>query len=214
MDLVNGQYEIVVEVENKEVARIPLLISEIHETDIRHDIELEWTESPIVSSGKKSAVDAAEIYERTSTNTKRFENAEKAIDAKDYGQAQSLLRQILREDEKDYQSWSELGTAYVLQKNLDQAEKAYQRATEINPAFFLAFVNLGKLRLAQDKFEAAIEPLTQAITIKPDSAQANFLLGEAYLRIKKGSKAVGYLYEALKLEPIEMAEAHLRLAAL
>ena len=39
-------------------------------------------------------------------------------------------------------------------------------------------------------------------------------LGEAYLQMKKGSKAVGYLNEALKLDPIGMAEAHLRLAAL
>ena len=48
----------------------------------------------------------------------------------------------------------------------------------------------------------------------PKSATANYFLGEAYLALKKGSKAVGYLNEALKLDPIGMADAHLRLAAL
>ena len=43
----------------------------------------------------------------------------------------------------------------------------------------------------------------------PTSADANFLLGEAYLQIKKGSKAVPYLNEAAKLGKVE---AHLRLA--
>ncbi len=40
------------------------------------------------------------------------------------------------------------------------------------------------------------------------------MLGETYLQLKKGSKAVVYLYEALKLDPTGMTEAHLRLASL
>jgi len=75
-------------------------------------------------------------------------------------------------------------------------------------------MNLGKLRLATKNFESAIEPLTQAVTAKPTSAEANYFLGEAYLQIKKGSKAVGYLNEALRLDPIGMAEVHLWLALL
>jgi Tfp pilus assembly protein PilF len=56
--------------------------------------------------------------------------------------------------------------------------------------------------------------LSQAVKLKPDSPEANYQLGEAYLQIKKGSKGVVYLYEALRLDPIRMAEAHLRLATL
>jgi tetratricopeptide (TPR) repeat protein len=72
----------------------------------------------------------------------------------------------------------------------------------------------GKLRMVEKKFEAAVEPLSQAVKLKPTSPEANFFLGEAYLQIKKGSKAVVYLYEALRLDPIGRAEAHLRLATL
>jgi len=50
--------------------------------------------------------------------------------------------------------------------------------------------------------------------VQPTSAQANFFLGEAYLQNKKGSLAVGNLKEAIKLDPVGMADAHLRLAAL
>jgi TolA-binding protein len=49
------------------------------------------------------------------------------------------------------------------------------------------------------------------VKLSATSPDANFLLGEAYLQIKKGSKAVPYLTEAAKLGK---ADAHLRLATL
>jgi tetratricopeptide (TPR) repeat protein len=213
LDLSNGDYEIGIEVESNEVARIRVQLNQIYKTDIRQDIELEWREN-LIGKSNKPGVAAADFYERTATNKKRFAKAEKAIDEKNYAQAAVLLREVLSEDEKDYQSWSELGTVYLMQTNFAEAESAYLHATEANPTFFLSFFNLGKLRMAQKKFETAVEPLSQAVRIKPESPEANYLLGEAYLQIKKGSKAVVYLYEALKLDPIGKAEAHLRLAAL
>jgi tetratricopeptide (TPR) repeat protein len=75
----------------------------------------------------------------------------------------------------------------------------------------LAFLNLGRLLSVQKKYEAAIEPLTEAVKLSATSPEANFMLGEAYLQIKKGSKAVPYLTDAAKLGK---AEAHLRLATL
>jgi tetratricopeptide (TPR) repeat protein len=75
-------------------------------------------------------------------------------------------------------------------------------------------MNLGRLRMMQKNYEGAIEPLTAAVTLHATSADANYYLGEAYLQIKKGSKAVGYLNQAIKLDPVGKAEAHLRLATL
>jgi len=54
----------------------------------------------------------------------------------------------------------------------------------------------------------AVDTLNEAVKLQPTNAEVNYLLGEAYLQLKKGSKAVLYLYEALKLEPIKMADAH------
>src|SRR6185295_6565817 len=213
LDVANGDYDLVVEVESNEVVRIRLMLNEPFRTDIRKDVELEWRDTfPAKKLTKPGA--AAEAYERTSTNKKRFAKAEQAMDVKNYPQAITLLHQILSEDNKDYQCWSELGTAYLIQKDLGQSEDAYLRATEANPTFFLAFLNLGKVRMAEKKFESAVEPLGQAVKLKPESPEANYLLGETYLQIKRGSKAVTYLYAALKLDPIGRAEAHLRLAAL
>jgi Tfp pilus assembly protein PilF len=73
---------------------------------------------------------------------------------------------------------------------------------------------MGRVRLARKNYEGAIESLEASLKIDPKSASANYFLGEAYLQVKKGTKAASYLNEALTLDPIGMADAHLRLATL
>jgi tetratricopeptide (TPR) repeat protein len=210
----NGHYDLVVELENTEIARMRVeIMSPTLKTDYRQDISLEWR-APVTSSVKPASVSAEDYYKRSSANQKLFDKAQAATDKKKYAEASTLLNQILAADPNDFQAWTELGTLNLAQQNLSDAEKAYVRAVEARPKVFLALMNLGRLRVAQKKYEEASRPLTLALEVKPASAILNFLLGEAYLQVKKGSKAVVHFYEALKLDPTGMAEAHLRLAAL
>ena len=68
--------------------------------------------------------------------------------------------------------------------------------------------------MTQQRYLEAIDPLSVAIQARPDSADAHFLLGKTYLKLKQGSKAVPQLNEALRLDPQGKADAHLLLAAL
>ena len=95
-----------------------------------------------------------------------------------------------------------------------EAEKAYRRAIQERPTFVLALLNLGRLLKTQSKYAESIDPLLAAIQARPDSADAHFQLGDTYLKLKQGSKAVPELNEALKLDPQGKAEIHLLLAAL
>ena len=215
MNLRNGEYYLVVEMENSEVARINVMVSAPGKVDIRQDISLEWRAD---SAGKKRekvvSIEAGDQYERTLSHKQDFEKAAEAIDKQNYDQAVLLLRRLTSGDPKDFQAWSELGTVYLLQQNPVEAEKAYLRAIEERPVFILALINLGRLRIMKKNYEGAVEPLTRAVKVSPESANANYFLGEAYLLMKRGSKAVDYFYGALKLDPVGMANAHLRLAAL
>ena len=214
INLADGDYDLVVELESVEVGRIRVRIrNPVYKTDVRQDITLAWKGINNIRA-KPASVTAEDYYKRNTTNRKLFERADEAIDKKKYPDAQTLLLQLLATDQGDFQAWSELGTAFLLQNKVSDAENAYNRALELRPKFFLALMNLGRLNLLQRKFEAAIPVLTRAVEVKPISADANYYLGEAYLQIKRGSKAVGYLYEALKLDPLGKAEAHLRLGAL
>lgn len=214
MDVPNGEYNIVVELENSEVARIRVTLASSMRSDFRQDIHMEWRPTSGAKRNVPGVVSVAEGYERNSANRMLFNRAGEAAQQKNYEQAVFLLRQVISADGNDFEAWTELGTALLSLKKDDDAEQAYLRALEIQPSYILAMVNLGRLRLKRQNFNGAVETLSQAIKLQPRSATANYYLGEAYLQIKKGSLAEIHLKAALKLDPIGKADAHLRLAAL
>jgi len=215
MNLPNGVFYLAVEHENSEIARFRVeLLRSYYKADFRQDIELEWKSLLDKKATKPGNISVEDNYVRSAENQRRFDKAKVAADARKKGEAVELFKSLVAEDPNDFQAWTELGTAYLAEDSLAEAEKAYLEATRLKPKFLLGLLNLGRLRLLQKNFEGAIAVLTQAVETKADSAAANYYLGESYLQVKKGSKAVVYLNEALKLDPVGRAEAHLRLAAL
>ena len=212
LDLPNGRYDVVVEVENAEIARVRVSVISPFKTDIRQDIELRWLDQSRTS--RAGMVSAADSYSRSPANAALFSKAGEASKKKLYDQAISLLREIVETDPGDFPVWLELGTTYFIQKRFVEAEMAFTEALKTHPDYTVALISLGRLRIARQNFVGAIEVLTQAVKVQPASPQANYFLGEAYLQVKLGSKAVPYLNEAIKLDPGGMADAHLRLAAL
>lgn len=205
-----GDYEIAVETqEGDEVTRVRLAVTDTNTSDFKQDFEFEWRPKFGAPKSAVGTISAADVYDRSSVNKPLFQKAQEAAEKGKYDQAVTFLKQILDSDKLDFQVWTLLGTVYLVQEKPEEAEKAYLTAIATRPAFGLALLNLGRLRSSQKKFEEAIDPLTRAVSAQPQSPEANYLLGEAYLQIKKGSKAVPYLNEAARLGKLE---AHLRLA--
>ena len=202
-------YEIAVEGDTGEIARVQIVLNGPNGSDIRQDFEFEWKSRNQRAKQTTGVISAANAYSRSSANRALFLKAQGAIESKKYDQAVAPLRQIVENDKMDFQAWLLLGTIYLAQEKLADAEKAYLSAIEAKPAFTMALLDLGKLRATQKRFDEAIDPLTRAVESQPQSADANYLLGEAYLQLKKGSKAVPYMNEAARLG---RPEAHLRLA--
>lgn len=217
-NLANGTYYISVRMDNSEIAnvRVTLLTGTGTDSrvgnDYRQDISLEWRPRPSPRHEKGSVVNALKQYERVSLNASLFDKAEKALKEKDYLRAVTLFRELVDHDPKDFEAWTELGTAHFLAKNSKDAENAYLQALEQEPTFILALLDLGKLRIERRNFDGAVEVLTKAVALPPPSAEVNYFLGEAYLNLQKGSKAVDYMSEAIRIDPLGKAEIHLRIA--
>jgi tetratricopeptide (TPR) repeat protein len=207
-----GVYELAIEVENSEIARLSVDLRSPWLKEVRRNIELEWR-LPNRRS-QPGVVSVGNTYSRSSANQKLFTSARQAAEKKQYEKAAQLLQQITTVDEKDFEGWFELANIHFLQKKLAEAEKEYLRAIDAHSKFFLALLNLGRLELFQKHYDVAVQVLRRAVDVQPGSPEANYFLGEAYLQDKQGSLAVGYLNEAIKLEPVGMADAHLRLATL
>lgn len=212
IDLRDGRYNVVIEIENVEVARVFVYVTSPFKTDFRQDIQLQWRERR--SEFNIGVVSADDSYNRSAKNADTLRKAAAEIDRKHYQPAIVLLNQIVESDPGDFPAWTELGTTYFILKELDEAENSYLKALKAKADYVPALVSLGRLRIVLKSFGSAADLLTYALNVEPRSAQANYFLGEAYLQLKLGSKAVGYLYEAIRLDPIGMADAHLRLAAL
>ena len=210
LNVTNGDYNLVVELDGEEQARIQITLADPKGADVRQDVVLTWT----TRKTSKTVASSVATYDRNAANSRTFEQAEGHLKKKQYDKAALLLNEIVKVDPKDYIAWTELGTAYAGKQDSGAAEKAYLRALDEKPTFVVAIANLGKVRMGQRNYEGAVDFLSKAADMDPTSAESRFLLGECYLQLKKGSKAVVYLGEALKLDPMGMAEAHLRLGAL
>ena len=212
LDLRNGRYEVVVEFENKEIARMTVSVNSPFKTDFRHDIEFQW--KSLSKTTKPGVVSAADFYPRSAAHKALLRQAMEATEKKQYALANSLMRQIVDADDGDFPVWEELGTNFFITKTFFEAESCYLKALQLKPNYVLAMINLGRLRIVVKNLTGAIEVLDRAVKLQPTSSAANYFLGEAYLQAKLGSKAVPYLETAIKLDPSTMADAHLLLAAL
>ncbi|HKR01803.1 MAG TPA: tetratricopeptide repeat protein [Pyrinomonadaceae bacterium] len=202
-------YEIAVEGDNGEIARVQIVLNGPNGSDIRQDFEFMWKSRNQAAKQTTGVISAANAYNRSSANKALFMKAQEAIDGKKYDQAVAPLKHIIESDKQDFQAWYLLGSIYLALDKLPEAEQSYLGAVEAKPTFTTALLELGKLRAKQKRFEEAIDPLTRVLETQPQSADANYLLGETYLQLKKGSKAVPYMNEAARLG---RPEAHLRLA--
>jgi Tfp pilus assembly protein PilF len=211
-NLAPGGYELVIEVESSEIARLSVDLRSPLLKDVRKDIALQWRGPGARSKG--GIVSVADNYVRSAEQQKLFKLALDASARKQYSRAVELLYQIIKTDSRDFQSWTELANNHFLLKDWGDAENEYLHALDAHPKFFLALLNLGRLELTQKHYEVAIEVLNRAVKAESKSPDANYFLGEAYLQARKGSIAVQYLNEAVRLDPQGMAEVHLRLARL
>ncbi len=206
----NGDYVLTIEMGDREVARMNRLVNEMRATDIRRDLEFEWSDS----LGKRAQESSQTVYARPAQQEKLFSEAQAAQSEGDLARADELLEKLISGDKKDFEAWIELGSVRFRMNQPGPAENAYRKALELRPDLILGHHNLGKLLFQQKQYDDSIAELEQVVGAVPEFAEAHMLLGEAYLQVKKGSKAVPHLEKAIELEPLEMADAHMRLATL
>ena len=208
-NLKQGEYELAVEVDGNEIGRLRnIMVGPLSNSPygFQYDLDFEW--KPGQSNAVTGLISAEHLYNRSAANQALLKKAEEAAAKKNYEQSGALLKSLIDSDAADFQAWTLFGTINLLQDKSAEAEKAYLKALELKPTFALALLNLGRLRSNQKRFEESIEPLTRLIEVQPQSGEGNLMLGEAYLQIKRGSRAIPYLETAARLGRLD---AHLRL---
>lgn len=201
---------LIVEVEGTETSR--RTVSPVSQAHHREDFELEvMQKQPSSQPGVISAKFYRPPNDRTTPLYRKVAEAEAAglTDA-----AIAAVKEIVAIDREDFVAWSKLGSLYLSQNALKDAEKTFRRALELRGDYTPALINLGTVAAVQKYHLAAIALFQEAIKTDPTAARAYRLLGEAYLQNKQGNLGLAALDKALELDPQGMAECHLLKARL
>src|SRR5436190_3724399 len=187
-------------------------VSDLGEVRQREDFEI------IAPQGQQTALPgvvstrfAREPNERT---TDLYRQAAAAEGEKDLKRAVEHVKEIVAIDAADFVAWAKLGSLYLSLNSLPEAEAALKHAIKVRPDYTPALLNLGTLLAVQKQIPEAIEIYKRAVVSDPTSARAYRLLGEAFLQNRQGTMGISALDEALRLDPVGMAECHLLKARL
>lgn len=174
-------------------------------------------------------------------NAQRLQEAEEPLEkalkaAPDDAEIATMLAQVYTSNGKEEQAlailedfWSRdirteeiadnLSRAYLRAGKVEEAKGVYKEAIEANPGNFQFLYNYGTILLEAKDYDGAIEYLTKAYEIDPESPDLNYNIGASYLNrgvakreilpenssddsyIKDFELAFPYLEKSIKLRP-------------
>jgi len=139
--------------------------------------------------------------------------AQRAIDAERFEDAEKKYQEVLRQDENNVYILANLAAVQMDQDKSAEAEKSLTRALAVDPQDSASLYMMGNLRLKQEKYDEAIALLSQSAKLNPDKPQTQFFLGKALIQKGNRGPAETALRKAVQLKP-GWGEPHYLLAVL
>ena len=181
-------------------------------TQQREDFEIFATDTQ--KSTTPGVVSAKFFHPENPKTIELYKKTVKAEGNKESQKAIEYLKEIVVIDPADFIAWAKLGFLYMEKNSLPEAEAAFRKSLELKVEYTPVWINVGLIRVAQKNFAAAIEIFKHAAELEPTSARIFQLLGESYLQTRQGTLGAQALNEAIRLDPVGMADCHLQLAHL
>src|SRR5687767_1592250 len=118
------------------------------------------------------------------------------------------LQDRLRADPNDWQSYSQLGLAYLLKARetgdptyYQKTEEALDKALSMQPSDYASISAKGALTLARHDFSAALEWGEKARQINPDRTYAYGVIADAQVELGRYDEAIQTLQTMVDLRP-------------
>ncbi|HEU4390549.1 MAG TPA: tetratricopeptide repeat protein, partial [Blastocatellia bacterium] len=102
---------------------------------------------------------------------------------------------------QDSRGHNSLGSAYLINLRLDDAQAEFRRALELNPKDEYANLNLANLARSKGAMDRAIDYYQKQLALKPDDGEAYGGLAIALLGAGRDEEAERALKKALEIEP-------------
>jgi tetratricopeptide (TPR) repeat protein len=138
-------------------------------------------------------------------------DAKRDVANQDFEGAEEKYLQILKTNTKNPAVLTDLASIQVNLNHVPDAEKNIKAALALDPDNDYTLFVLGRLRLAQGKFDEALEALSRAAQINPEDAEIQNNLGVALSEKGLRVPAEAALRKAVQIDP-GCADAHANLA--
>lgn len=134
----------------------------------------------------------------------------KALDQRNYQQAQEIFAKLTAADPKDYSAFFNLALAEIGLKRDAQAVEDFKQVLVLKPGLYEAELNLGILQLQNHNVAEALPLLRDAVKQKPAAARAQRYLGDTLMAMGDPAGAADAYKAALAADP-KLASAELGL---
>jgi tetratricopeptide (TPR) repeat protein len=146
-----------------------------------------------------------------------YDAAKASFERQNYKLAIELLKKVVAADPKHKTAWMDLGRAYMLERQTDDAIAAFKKQAELNPYDEYAYSALGWAYTTGRRYDDAAAAFNKALEINPLSDYAHSALGSMYAEAHEYDKAVPELEKAVSLKPdnaalqVSLGDAYLNL---
>jgi tetratricopeptide (TPR) repeat protein len=124
------------------------------------------------------------------------------------GEAISTYEAILAMGTEHAPALINLGTIQYNQREYEQAEALYRRATVADPEYALAFFDLGNVLDEMQRLNEATEAYQKAVALVPQYADAHYNLALAYERQGHRRRALRHWLTYVRLDPVGPWASH------
>lgn len=152
----------------------------------------------VVQSASKMAAEALPAKKRPQTPS---EWAEANFRKGDYRKAVSYLREALKEDPNSPVLWRNLGSAYAMAEDWDNALLCYERSLRRDPKDIKTIYNLSLVHDLKGSLTQAEEQARHGLQLAPEHHGLHSSLGNILADQGKEELALGEYKQALSLEP-------------
>lgn len=114
--------------------------------------------------------------------------------------ALALSKILITTHPNDGKAWALYGDMLGQNNQFKEAKAAYKKAVQLNTDIYAVQEQLVRLELSDNETDEAIKDGENALSLFPNQAWMNYLVGVAWMQKKNPAKAVSYLKNAAALE--------------
>jgi type IV pilus biogenesis/stability protein PilW len=98
-------------------------------------------------------------------------------------------------------AWTGIGLAYFHKQDYPAAQRAYEKAMELNPSYQVPLFRLGELYYSQDRPVEALDMFTRSVELEPGFFPGFYWQGLVFMKIRDTEEAKKSFQEVIRLAP-------------